>query len=388
MNTGMKQCLINFLLIKGSGERIGTNLIAILNNSDEIIEVVNSAIKRLNNPKSLELDDIFTFDRVKPISEFLKLLLSREYFETYYYDYENSLRELLIRRLKNSTDSNDKKYTQKRLQSVSDVEHQEYLQRHCCLKYFHYLIKDILRFKQFFEVMQRITGFNVNYENNFNSINFETISEEERTCLSQLFSFLHNISIPESVISYGKVDNNQLSLINANELKLTNDGVASISGRKIPFESICSEFCSNQVVRIHRFKVKNICDFLNISLYMLMSQNVIINKCHNCGKYFFVKSKSTEKYCSNIYRNGKTCSELSYEIKVSKDEIAKLCRNASKKSAVYKHRYCNNMPKATVLHEKFLKAIKKQKQLCENGEISLKEFDEWIDNNNWWNKKK
>ena len=28
--------------------------------------------------------------------------------------------------------------------------------------------------------------------------------------------------------------------------------------------------------------------------------------CENCGKYFIPKNKSNEKYCNNIFKNGKT----------------------------------------------------------------------------------
>lgn len=53
------------------------------------------------------------------------------------------------------------------------------------------------------------------------------------------------------------------------------------------------------------------------------SFKIKLNKCKNCGKYFIPKSKSNEELCHYIFKEGKTCSELSAKLKQEADIILK-----------------------------------------------------------------
>ena len=55
----------------------------------------------------------------------------------------------------------------------------------------------------------------------------------------------------------------------------------------------------------------------------MIENNIMLKKCENCGKYFYPASRSDEKYCNNVLKNGKTCRQLGYEIKVNNDELLK-----------------------------------------------------------------
>ena len=70
----------------------------------------------------------------------------------------------------------------------------------------------------------------------------------------------------------------------------------------------------------------------------IIERKININICKNRGKYFIPKNKSNEKYCDNIFENAKTCKELSYQLKLSNDEVEKVCRNSYKTQNAKKQR--------------------------------------------------
>ena len=86
-------------------------------------------------------------------------------------------------------------------------------------------------------------------------------------------------------------------------------------------------------------------------------------------------------------RIGKTCKELSYEIKLQNDEITKTYRNAYKTQNAKKQR--NKHIKG--INERFKEWVvnaQEQKKQCVEKNISLEDFKKWLkDNDNWHIKK-
>ena len=52
--------------------------------------------------------------------------------------------------------------------------------------------------------------------------------------------------------------------------------------------------------------------------------------CSMCGRAFFPTSKSNEKYCRNIYKNGRTCADIAFEVQSKQDPFYDLYRTAYK----------------------------------------------------------
>ena len=135
------------------------------------------------------------------------------------------------------------------------------------------------------------------------------------------------------------------------------------------------------------YSINDILTFLLFDMVQVDKYKIQINVCENCGKYFYPISKVTEKYCDNPFsKNGRTCKELSSEIKASKDEITKLYRNAYKAQNGRKQRHIKNTPNVNIeLAEKIFKKwcinISSQKMKCESGEITIDEFMRWIKDN-------
>ena len=105
-------------------------------------------------------------------------------------------------------------------------------------------------------------------------------------------------------------------------------------------------------------------------------------KCQNCGKLFFPHSRSDEIYCNYIFKNGKTCKELGYEMKVAADQIMKEYRRIYKMQNARKLRNQQKRNIAACFDE--WTAFAKQKlKVCQNGEITLDEMKQQISGTDW-----
>lgn len=78
------------------------------------------------------------------------------------------------------------------------------------------------------------------------------------------------------------------------------------------------------------FKIIRLNDFMKFDTLKIIEIKININICENCGKYFIPKNKSNEKYCNNIFKSGKTCRELSYQLKFNNDKVEQLYRSSYK----------------------------------------------------------
>ncbi|MDR2025585.1 MAG: DUF6076 domain-containing protein [Hungatella sp.] len=66
-------------------------------------------------------------------------------------------------------------------------------------------------------------------------------------------------------------------------------------------------------------------EFFNVQKY-----GITFNQCENCGKYFVPTKRSDEKYCDNFFKDGKTCKDVGYEMKIKNDEFKTAYRTAYK----------------------------------------------------------
>ena len=108
-------------------------------------------------------------------------------------------------------------------------------------------------------------------------------------------------------------------------------------------------------------------------------------KCKNCGKYFIPLHKSNETLCNNKFKNGKTCKELSGEIKLSNDEILSIYRTAYKRENGKKNRY-RHIPNIQLKFENWNKIAKEKYLDCQNGTISKEELSDWLNSSRDWHK--
>lgn len=119
-----------------------------------------------------------------------------------------------------------------------------------------------------------------------------------------------------------------ISLIEQNYSVLNTDDFNVLSGDNI---TIRFNYSGNKEPELI-YKISQLSDFVAFDASNYVKSKYTIKKCENCGKYFIPISRSDEIYCDNIFDNetGKTCKEIGYEIKLSKDAYRTAYRTAYK----------------------------------------------------------
>ena len=101
--------------------------------------------------------------------------------------------------------------------------------------------------------------------------------------------------------------------------------------------------------------------------------------CKNCGKYFARTVHGSTEYCGRVFDSrGRTCKEVGamrqYAQVHAQDELLKIYRRE------YKRRFAW-IRAGKISQEAFSawsKEAQKEKEKCENGEISQLEFGRWL----------
>lgn len=120
-------------------------------------------------------------------------------------------------------------------------------------------------------------------------------------------------------------------------------------------------------------------DLVLFDFYQMSVEKPIVKQCANCGKYFIPISRSDEIYCDNEYRNEKTCKQLGYEVKVSKDELLKPYRTAYKTQHAKMQRNKTNMPNYKKKYfDVWVSEAKKKLKQAKDGSITANEFKQWL----------
>lgn len=141
-------------------------------------------------------------------------------------------------------------------------------------------------------------------------------------------------------------------------------------------------YCGEKFTFVNAFLLTDVLSTINLASLIALKEDKIIRKCKNCGEYFSPKARSDELYCSKININGKTCKEVGYDNKVKDDDVLRTYRKIYKTQNARKQR---NQHKKNI-EEKFgtwKNFAKEQLKACQNGEITLKEFEVNISSNNW-----
>ena len=126
-------------------------------------------------------------------------------------------------------------------------------------------------------------------------------------------------------------------------------------------------------------------DIFNVYAKLFYENNISLRQCKNCGKYFIPLHKSNETLCNNIFKNRKTCKQLSGEIKLSNDEVLSIYRTAYKRENGKKNRY-RHIPNIQLKFENWNKIAKEKYTDCQRGTISKEEFSNWLDSSRDWYK--
>lgn len=125
------------------------------------------------------------------------------------------------------------------------------------------------------------------------------------------------------------------------------------------------------------FTIKDIFSLIALEISKLMEKNVIIKKCENCKKYFIPEKRSDEIYCNRIFKNNKTCKEIGYDEKISKDAFAKAYRKEYK-TQHQRIRYNKHIDGYAQKHFEPWKAAAKKALKKFQQDDDIKGFENWL----------
>lgn len=137
-----------------------------------------------------------------------------------------------------------------------------------------------------------------------------------------------------------------------------------------------NSYTANQTFQFNAEYIDTNLSFLN--LYVLASNKTNVNKCEICGKYF-IPERSSEKRCTNIYRNGRTCRDIGFEETKKKDIAYSLYRREYKRREAEARSTDSQggIDKREKLHKWRIPAKNKSDQV-NKGLLSMDDFKKWL----------
>ena len=110
--------------------------------------------------------------------------------------------------------------------------------------------------------------------------------------------------------------------------------------------------------------------------------NKEIKVCENCGKFFIPASRSDEKYCDFVYKDGKSCKAVAFEERVKNDEVLKTYRKIYKTQNARKQRN-SHIPQISGRFKEWSISAQSILKKCQDGEISIKEMSDILSKSDW-----
>ena len=137
---------------------------------------------------------------------------------------------------------------------------------------------------------------------------------------------------------------------------------------------------------IYEYKCTTLEQFLQISFFTCLTQNLNIKKCENCKRYFITYQRSDEKYCSRIspQDKNKTCKQYSnsenWKKNINSNEELKLYRRIYMSKQMKSRRNPDDLFLKSDF-ETWKKNAHNKRASYVNGEITKEDFIQWLNNN-------
>ncbi len=245
---------------------LGSFLIEILNNSNNIIEIYSNTKKELEQYDIYKNEYAFVY-----ILDILKNLIKnlKNCFPKYYIFLIFDIENFISNKYKENREFFGKEFSK----WIEKIEQQSFKRKNECITFIDNLINNIRNVNELIN-----TSFG-------RSISSYTGKEKTNTELQNM-----DLSVPSVDIKLGKKEDSN--------------------------ESYKEEY--------YIYKVSNLNEICNISILQLTYNNKVIVKCKNCGKYFIPINRSDTVYCNNYYitKKGKrlTCKQASDSGNIIDDE--------------------------------------------------------------------
>ncbi len=144
----------------------------------------------------------------------------------------------------------------------------------------------------------------------------------------------------------------------------------------------CSFMCEANNIKI-AFSVSSLDSLLILDCLYCHQNDIRLNQCENCGRFFIPTTRSDEKYCPFRDDDGHECRKIGYENKIRTIPLDALYRKIYKTQNSRKNRNLKNKKDADSRFSRWVKYACDMKLRCEHEEISLDEFEKLISSNSW-----
>ena len=254
-------------------------------------------------------------------------------------------------------------------------------------------LKELEEFLNFISSMRNAVTFCLDYSS---FPEFSKLHTQQRAYLYQSHfdsNFMRNQTIqsifnlsdrasamdPDRLISFS--DNNEVmvsSIIsNANYYELIKKSKTALD-----FSALAASVEKTSIETTTNLDITTLEDISTICLYtfsLLVSNNVHVRPCKNCGRLFSPYNRKDELYCSRIQANSKTCREDYYDKQIHTDELIRYYRTAYKRENARKQRNILNKPSSEKEFIQWTKKAKKALEKAKKGDISFEEFKKILD---------
>lgn len=132
--------------------------------------------------------------------------------------------------------------------------------------------------------------------------------------------FMLEFDIPKHKMSQFFIENSQITLANNMLLSCYKNLKEKTKKEHLSDDEIYSELFemnknllkNNEIFTLRNYEIYSLKDLFCVFFNYLLENNITINKCKNCSKYFIPANRTDEKYCENIspQNSHKTCKEI------------------------------------------------------------------------------
>lgn len=137
---------------------------------------------------------------------------------------------------------------------------------------------------------------------------------------------------------------------------------------------------------IYEYDCKTLEQFLQVSFFTCLTQNLNVKKCEHCGRYFIAYQRSDEKYCNRTspQDKGKTCKQYAnfenWKNNINSNEELKLYRRIYMAKQMQTRRNPDNLDLKNTF-ENWKKEAQSLRNEYVHGKIDKNTFISWLNNN-------
>lgn len=209
--------------------------------------------------------------------------------------------------------------------------------------------------------------------------------------------FMLDFDIPKHKMSQFFIENNQITLANNMLLSCYKNLKEKTKKEHLSDDEVYSELFEmnknllkgNEIFTLRNYEISSLKDLFCVFFNYLLENNITINKCKNCGKYFIPANRTDEKYCENIspQNSNKTCKEIGSKLSFAyKRDSEPISREHNKTKVALSMRISRakkkndfeEVNKVSKHLEKYLSNYQKKLNNYNKHKISEEELINWI----------